>query len=152
MADGTTECEGKYIDVRFQNIEKIVDRMERAFEKSIGEMKSEAKESNIRFEKLMGEIKSEAKESNIRFEKSIGEMKSEAKESNIRFEKSIGEIKDEVDEIKRDNKATRRWITGTVIGTGIAVVFGIAAIFFSFAQLQTSWMQQVISFAIKTIK
>lgn len=51
-------------------------------------------------------------------------------------------------EVKADNKATRWWI----IGTGIAVIFGIAAIFFSFAQIQTSWMQQVISFAMKAIK
>ncbi len=58
------------------------------------------------------------------------------------------EIKAEVNEIKRDNKTTRWWVTGT----GMAVIFGIAAIFFAFAQLQTSWRQQVISFAGKAIK
>ncbi|MEW6377987.1 MAG: hypothetical protein AB1611_00110 [bacterium] len=51
-------------------------------------------------------------------------------------------------EIKEENRATRWW----VVGTGMSVIFGIAAIFFYFAQVQTSWMQQVMSFAIQAIK
>lgn len=82
------------------------------------------------------------------FEKTMDEIRSEVKE--IRSE--VKEIKVEVDEIKKDNRATRRWVTGTVIGTGIAVISGIGAISFAFAQIQTSWMQQVISFALKAIK
>jgi hypothetical protein len=63
------------------------------------------------------------------------------------IDQKVNEIKTEVDGIKADNKATRWWI----VGTGIAVLFGIAAIFFSFAQLQNSWMQQVFSFVGKMI-
>ena len=95
----------RYADIRFQHLDKVVDRMEKSFEKTVNEIRSEVKE-----------------------------------------------IKLEVDEIKKDNKATRRWVTGTVIGTGIAVISGIGAIFFAFAQIQTSWMQQVISFALKAIR
>ena len=86
-------------------------------------------------------IKESIKEMKIDNEKTKAEVK-------IENEKTKTEIKTEVDEIKRDNKATRWWI----IGTGIAVIFGIAAIFFSFAQIQASWMQQVIAIALKAIK
>ena len=53
-------------------------------------------------------------------------------------------------EIKADNKVTRWWI----VGTAITVLVGFAAIavsiFFGFSQLQTSWIQAVISFVGKT--
>ncbi|MEW6379779.1 MAG: hypothetical protein AB1611_09245 [bacterium] len=107
------------VNTRFNSLERIVDRMERSFEKTVDGIKSEVKE-----------IRSEVKE-----------IRSEVKE-----------IRSEVDEIKKDNKATRRWVAGTVIGTGFVVLFGIAAVLLTFAQIQTSWMQQVISFALKAIK
>ena len=113
----------RYADIRFQYLDKVIDRMEKSSEKTVNEIRSEVNE--------------------IRLE--VKEIRSEVKEIK-------NEFKVEVDEIKKDNKATRRWVTGTVIGTGIAVVSGIGAIFFAFAQIQTSWMQQVISFALKAIK
>ncbi|MEW6380903.1 MAG: hypothetical protein AB1611_15020 [bacterium] len=61
-------------------------------------------------------------------------------------------IDQKVETIKADNQTTRRWVIGTVVGTGLVVLFGMAAIFLSFAQIQTSWMQQVISFGLKAIK
>jgi len=57
------------------------------------------------------------------------------------------EVKEEIAEVKADNKATRWW----VVGTGITVLLGLAAILLTFVQIQNSWMQQVISFASKAI-
>jgi len=73
-------------------------------------------------------------------------------EDNQTFKKEIrAEIKAEVNEIKADNKNTRHLIFGTVIGTGITVLLGLATILFTFVQIQNSWMQQVISFVGKAI-
>jgi len=74
-----------------------------------------------------------------------GEQKPEYFEKyvNIRFrylDKVVNKINADVDEIKADNRATRRWIFGTVVGTGITVLFGLAALLFTFAQIQNSWM------------
>lgn len=68
-----------------------------------------------------------------------------------RIEKTVSEIKTEVNEIKADNKSTRRWIFGTVVGTGLTVLLGLAALLLSFASIQNSWMQQVFSFVGKMI-
>lgn len=57
------------------------------------------------------------------------------------------EVKEEIAEVKADNKSTRYW----VLGTGITVLLGLAAILLTFVQIQNSWMQQVISFAGKAI-
>jgi hypothetical protein len=51
-------------------------------------------------------------------------------------------------EIKADSRANRWW----VVGTGITVLLGIAAIFFSFAQIQTTWIQQVVTLALRAMK
>ncbi len=79
------------------------------------------------------------------FDKFLAEKFQHIDESIKHIDQKVNEIKTEVDEIKADNKATRWW----VVGTGMAVIFGIAAIFFSFAQIQNSWMQQVFSFVGK---
>jgi len=125
-----TECSDKYVDIRFQHLEKIVDRMERSFEKTVNEIRTEVKEIKADNEKTKVEVKADNEKMKV-------EIKAE-----------IAEIKTDVYEIKRDNKATRWW----VIGTGVAVVFGIATIFLTFAQIQTSWMQQVITFSLKAIR
>jgi hypothetical protein len=57
------------------------------------------------------------------------------------------EVKEEIAEVKADNKSTRYW----VLGTGITVLLGLAAILLTFVQIQNSWMQQVISFVGKAI-
>ena len=75
---------------------------------------------------------------------SIGELKGQ-------FTDLRNEVKEEIAEVKADNKNTRRWIFGTVIGTGITVLLGLATILFTFVQIQNSWMQQVISFVSKAI-
>lgn len=61
------------------------------------------------------------------------------------------EVKEENEATRADNKATRRWIFGTVVGTGLTVLLGLAAILLTFVQIQNSWMQQVISFVGKAI-
>jgi hypothetical protein len=81
------------------------------------------------------------------FDKFLADKFQHIDESIRHIDQKVNEIKTEVDGIKADNKATRWW----VVGTGIAVIFGIATIFFSFAQLQNSWMQQVFSFVGKMI-
>lgn len=72
-----------------------------------------------------------------------------------KIDQRVGKIVEDnrvlVDEIKADNKATRRWIFGTVIGTGLTVLLGLAALLLTFVQIQNSWMQQVISFVSKII-
>jgi uncharacterized membrane protein YcjF (UPF0283 family) len=85
-------------------------------------------------------------------DKSTAGIKGDIADLRGQFIDLRNEVKEEVAEVKADNKAGRRWILGVVVGTGIAVLFGIAAIFFSFAQIQTSWMQQVITFALKAMK
>jgi hypothetical protein len=61
------------------------------------------------------------------------------------------EVKEENEATRADNKSTRRWIFGTVVGTGITVLLGLAALLPTFVQIQNSWMQQVISFVSKMI-
>ncbi len=61
------------------------------------------------------------------------------------------EVKEEIAEVKADNKSTRRWIVGSAITFFVGFIAAAIAIFFGFAQLQTSWIQTVISFVGKTI-
>jgi hypothetical protein len=63
------------------------------------------------------------------------------------IDESVKHIDEKVDKIVEDNKATRRWI----FGTGLTVLLGLAAILFTFVQIQNSWMQQVFSFVGKMI-
>ena len=67
------------------------------------------------------------------------------------IDEKVNEIKTEVDKIKDDNKSTRRWVFGTVVGTGLTILLGLAALLVTFAQIQNSWMQQVFSFVGKAI-
>jgi hypothetical protein len=110
---------GKYIEDHFKHIDDTVTNMKENMDRSVASMN-----------KTAAGIKED--------------LNNAVKRGDDNYEK----IKLEVDEIKADNKASRRWI----VGTGIAVLFGIAAIFFSFAQIQASWMQQVIALALKAIK
>jgi uncharacterized membrane protein YcjF (UPF0283 family) len=89
------------------------------------------------------------------FDKFLAEKFQHIDESIKHIDQKVDEIvkdnKEFKDEIKADNKATRRWIFGTVVGTGITVLFGLAAILLTFIQIQNSWMQQVVSFVGKII-
>jgi hypothetical protein len=60
-------------------------------------------------------------------------------------------IKEELTEVKTDNKSTRHWILGSAITFFVGFIAAAIAIFFGFAQLQTSWIQQVISFISKIV-
>jgi chromosome segregation ATPase len=145
----------RYVDVRFQHLEKIVDRMEQSFEKTVNEIRIEVNEIRTEVKEIRTEVK-EIKAGNEKLkaefkadnEKMKAEFKADNEKTKIEIKAEIAEIKSNVAEIKRDNKATRWW----VIGTGVAVVFGIATILLAFAQIQTFWMQQVISFALKVAK
>lgn len=64
---------------------------------------------------------------------------------------SMQNISNAVKDLKEDNKTTRRWIFGTVVGTGITVLLGLATILFTLIQVQNSWMQQIFSFVGKSI-
>ncbi len=107
------------VNIRFRYLDRAINRMEKSFEKTVNETKTN-------------------------MDNSVASIKESVKEIKANNEK----IRTEVDEIKADNKATRWW----VVGTGMAVIFGIAATFFAFAQIQIAWMQQVITFALKAIK
>lgn len=63
------------------------------------------------------------------------------------IDESVKHIDEKVDKIVEDNKNTRRWI----FGTGLTVLLGLAALLLTFAQIQNSWMQQVLSFVGKMI-
>jgi len=61
------------------------------------------------------------------------------------------EVKEENEVTRSDNKSTRHWILGSAITFFVGFIVAAIAIFFGFAQLQTSWIQMVISFVGKTI-
>jgi len=54
-------------------------------------------------------------------------------------------------EVKEDSKSTRHWILGSAITFFVGFIAASIAIFFGFAQLQTSWIQTVISFVGKAV-
>jgi len=64
---------------------------------------------------------------------------------------SMSELKTQFAEVKADNKATRHWVLGSAITFFVGFIAAAIAIFFGFAQLQTSWIQTVISFVGKTV-
>jgi hypothetical protein len=84
-------------------------------------------------------------------DESVKHIDQKVDESITRMDQNIDRMDQKVDkvitEIKADNKATRWW----VVGTGITVLLGLAAILLTFVQIQNSWMQQVISFVGKAI-
>ncbi|MEW6381224.1 MAG: hypothetical protein AB1611_16680 [bacterium] len=63
----------------------------------------------------------------------------------------FGELKNQFAEVKEDNKSTRHWILGSAITFFVGFIAAAIAIFFGFAQLQTSWIQTVISFVSKVV-
>jgi len=68
---------------------------------------------------------------------------------------SINDLKNQFSalqkEVKEDSKSTRHWILGSAITFFVGFIAASIAIFFGFAQLQTSWIQTVISFVGKAI-
>jgi uncharacterized membrane protein YcjF (UPF0283 family) len=81
----------------------------------------------------------------------VNDLKGQFVDLKGQFVDLRNDVKEENEATRADNKATRRWIFGTVVGTGITVLLGLAAILLTFVQIQNSWMQQVISFASKMI-
>ncbi|MEW6381707.1 MAG: hypothetical protein AB1611_19185 [bacterium] len=77
------------------------------------------------------------------------EVKQEVKQESEATRKELAEVRAEV---RADNKATRQWVVGTAITVLIGFIAAAVTIFFGFSQLQTSWIQTVISFVGKTIK
>ncbi|MEM2932467.1 MAG: hypothetical protein QXI61_06470 [Nitrososphaerota archaeon] len=53
--------------------------------------------------------------------------------------------------VEEDNKSTRHWILGSAITFFIGFIAAAIAIFFGFAQLQTSWIQTAMSFVSKIV-
>lgn len=84
-------------------------------------------------------------------DESVKHIDEEVKKIDQKVNESIEDNKALRAEIKADNQNTRRWIFGTVVGTGLTVLLGLAAILFTFVQIQNSWMQQVFSFVGKAI-
>jgi len=78
----------------------------------------------------------------------FSDLRKEVRDEN---EATRKEVKEESEATRADNKATRRWIFGTVVGTGLTVLLGLAALLLTFVQIQNSWMQQVISFISKIV-
>jgi hypothetical protein len=85
------------------------------------------------------------------FDKYLTEKFNHIDESIKDIHDEVKKIDEKVEKVITDNKATRRWIFGTVVGTGLTVLLGLAAILFTFVQIQNSWMQQVFSFVGKAI-
>jgi len=77
----------------------------------------------------------------------VSDLKGQFTDLKSQFTDLRKEVKEEIAEVKADNKSTRYW----VLGTGITVLLGLAAILFTFVQIQNSWMQQVFSFVGKMI-
>ncbi len=98
---------------------------------------------NIRF-RYLDKIINRMEKSN---EKAINELKEEVKKIDQKVNESIEDNKTLRADIRADNKSTRYW----VLGTGITVLLGLAAILLTFIQIQNSWMQQVFSFVGKAI-
>ena len=132
-----TEYLNEYLKGSFKHIDDSIDRIDQ----SVNRIDQKVEKIDQKVEKIIEDnrlFKAEIKEDNRLFKT---EIKAEVDEIKT-------EVRAEIAEVKADNKNTRLW----VIGTGIAVVSGIAAIFFSFAQMQASWMQQAIIFALKAVK
>jgi len=82
-------------------------------------------------------------------DESIKHIDEEVKKIDQKVDKSIEDNKALRAEIKADNKSTRHWILGSAITFFVGFIAAAIAIFFGFAQLQTSWIQTVISFGGK---
>ena len=131
-ANSKAEIEGffeKYLDTRFKHIDDSTARIEVIVTDLKRDVDAKIDGIITDNEKLKSDIKADNEK-----------LKSDIKADN---EKTKSEI-------KADNKVTRWWI----VGTAITVLVGFAAIavsiFFGLSQLQTSWIQAVISFVGKT--
>jgi hypothetical protein len=89
---------------------------------------------------------------------SVGELKGQFTDLRGQFtdlrkevKEEIKGVKEELTEVKADNKSTRHWILGSAITFFVGFIAAAIAIFFGFAQLQTSWIQTVISFVGKVV-
>lgn len=130
--------------------------------RDLKESKQDSFESpkNLYFNQYLDQRFKNIEDSATRTERNIEKLETNIEQSVERLETKIEQSVERLDnkieqstkDIKDDNKVTRHWIMGTVIGTGVVVLFGLAAIFFSFAQIQSSWMQIVISFATQALK
>lgn len=81
------------------------------------------------------------------FDRYLTEKFNHIDQSIKHIDEKVDHIDKRIDGIVEDNKNTRRWI----FGTGLTVLLGLAALLLTFAQIQNSWMQQVLSFAGKMI-
>ena len=142
-ANSRAEIEGffeKYLDTRFKHIDDSTARIEAIVTDLKRDVDAKIDGIITDNEKLKSEIKTDSEKLKSEIKADNEKLKSEIKADN---EKTKSEI-------KADNKVTRWWI----VGTAITVLVGFAAIavsiFFGFSQLQTSWIQAVISFVGKT--
>jgi hypothetical protein len=85
------------------------------------------------------------------FDKYLESQFTQINASMSELKTQFGELKNQFAEVKADNKATRHWVLGSAITFFVGFIAAAIAIFFGFAQLQTSWIQTVISFVGKTI-
>ena len=81
------------------------------------------------------------------FDKYLTEKFNHIDESIKHIDEKVNHIDERIERIIDDNKNTRRLI----VGTGLTVLLGLAAILLSFASIQNAWMQQVFSFVGKAI-
>ena len=82
---------------------------------------------------------------------SMSDLKGQFTDLRNEVRKEINGVKEELAEAKVDNKSTRHWILGSAITFFVGFIAAAIAIFFGFAQLQTSWIQTVISFVGKMV-
>jgi hypothetical protein len=81
----------------------------------------------------------------------VNDLKGQFTDLRNEVREEIKGVKEELVEVKADNKSTRHWILGSAITFFFGFIAAAIAIFFGFAQLQTSWIQTVIFFVGKTI-
>ena len=115
----------KYLEAQFTQINTSMQ----SISNSVGELKGQFTDLRGQFTDLRGQFT---------------DLRNEVKEE-------IKGVKEELTEVKADNKSTRHWILGSAITFFVGFIAAAIAIFFGFAQLQTSWIQTVISFVGKVV-
>jgi len=130
----------KFLVEKFQHIDE-----------SIKHIDQEVKKIDQKVEKINQKADENAKHIDQKIEKLNQKVDETVKNIDQKVEKIDQKMDQKVEKIIEDNKNTRRWIFGTVVGTGFTVLLGLAALLFSFVSIQNSWMQQVISFVSKVI-
>jgi hypothetical protein len=126
-----TDYFDKFLAEKFQHIDESVQHIDQKVDENVKHIDQRVNEIDKKVDESIQHIDREVKKIDQKVDESI--------EDNRAFRA----------EIKADNKSTRHWILGSAITFFVGFIAAAIAIFFGFAQLQTSWIQTVISFVGK---